>query len=69
MKELGGKTGVLVGLDLPLAGGVLKQGSEPHIGWPSLGVLLWEDEPSEHLALNSTGACIWKSQVAIGSRL
>ena len=36
-KELGGKTGVLVGPDLPSAGGgteagELKQGSDPHIG-------------------------------------
>ena len=31
MKELGGKTGVLVGLDLPSLGGELKQGSNPHI--------------------------------------
>ena len=31
MKELGGKTGVLVGLDLPSAVGELKQGSDPHI--------------------------------------
>ena len=29
-KELGGKTGVLVGLDLSSAGGGLKQGSDPH---------------------------------------
>ena len=32
MKELGGKTGVLVGLDLPLLVGELKQGSDPHMG-------------------------------------
>ena len=32
MKELGGKTGVLVVLDLPSAGRELKQGSNPHIG-------------------------------------
>ena len=32
MKELGGKTGVLVGLDLPSVCGGLKQGSDPHIG-------------------------------------
>ena len=34
MKELGGETGVLVGLDLSLvaAGGGLKQGSSPHMG-------------------------------------
>ena len=31
-KELGGKTEVLLGLDLPLAVGELKQGSNPHIG-------------------------------------
>ena len=31
MKELGGKTGVLVGPDLPLAGWEMKQGSDPHI--------------------------------------
>ena len=31
MKELGGKTGVLIGLDLPSVGGELKQGSDPHI--------------------------------------
>ena len=31
MKELGGKTGVLVGLDLPSQEGELKQGSDPHI--------------------------------------
>ena len=30
-KELGGKTGVLVGLHLPLRVGELKQGSNPHI--------------------------------------
>ena len=32
MKELGGKTGVLGGLDLPRLVGELKQGSDPHIG-------------------------------------
>ena len=32
MKELGGKTGVLVGLDLPWPAGELKQGSDPHMG-------------------------------------
>ena len=32
MKELGRKTGQLVGLDLPLASGELKQGSNPHSG-------------------------------------
>ena len=32
MKELGGKIGVLVGLNLPLVDGELKQGSDPHIG-------------------------------------
>ena len=32
MKELGEKTGVLVGLDMPLVGEELKQGSDPHIG-------------------------------------
>ena len=32
MKELGGKTGVLVGLDLPSVGGGLKQRSDPHSG-------------------------------------
>ena len=32
MKELGGKTGVLVGLDVPCLVGELKQGSDPHIG-------------------------------------
>ena len=31
MKELGGKTGVLVRLDLPLVGGELEQGSDLHI--------------------------------------
>ena len=31
MKDLGGKTGVLVGPDLPLAGWEMKQGSDPHI--------------------------------------
>ena len=31
MKELGGKSGVLVGLDLPLVG-ELKQGSDPRSG-------------------------------------
>ena len=31
MKELGGKTGVLVGLDLRPAFQELKQGSDPHI--------------------------------------
>ena len=31
MKELGGKTGVLIGQDLPLVGGELKQESDPHI--------------------------------------
>ena len=31
MKELGEKVGVLVGLDLPLEVGELKQGSDPHI--------------------------------------
>ena len=31
-KELGGKTGVLAGLDLPWAGGGLKRGSDPHSG-------------------------------------
>ena len=32
MKELGGKTGVLVGLDLPSAGGETEAGVNPHIG-------------------------------------
>ena len=32
MKELGGKTGVLLGLDPPSYVGELKQGSNPHIG-------------------------------------
>ena len=32
MKELVGKTGVLVRLDLPSGVGELKQGSNPHIG-------------------------------------
>ena len=32
MKELGVKTGVLEVLDLPSAGGELKQGSNPHTG-------------------------------------
>ena len=32
MKDLGGKIGVLVGLDLPLASGELKQGSDPTSG-------------------------------------
>ena len=32
MEELGGKTGVLVGLDLPSAVGELKQGSDPYTG-------------------------------------
>ena len=31
MKILGGKTGVLVELDLPSAGRELKKGSDPHI--------------------------------------
>ena len=31
-KELGGKTGVFVGLDLPSQVGELKPGSDPHIG-------------------------------------
>ena len=31
MKKPGGKTGMLEGLDLPSAGGELKQGSDPHI--------------------------------------
>ena len=30
-KQLAGETGVLVGLDLSLAGGEVKQGSDPHI--------------------------------------
>ena len=32
MKEPGGKTEVLVGLDLPSAGGGTEAGSDPHIG-------------------------------------
>ena len=32
MEELGGKTGVLVGLDLTLVGRELKQRSHPHMG-------------------------------------
>ena len=31
MEELGRKTGVLQGLDLPLVGGELKQEYDPHI--------------------------------------
>ena len=31
-KELGGKTGVLVGLDLPSASGETDAGSDPHTG-------------------------------------
>ena len=32
MKELGGKAGVLVGLDMHLVGEEIKQGSDPHTG-------------------------------------
>ena len=32
MKELGGKSGVLVGLDLPTAGRGTEAGSDPHSG-------------------------------------
>ena len=32
MKALGGKTGVLVRLDLPSRAGELKLGSDPHFG-------------------------------------
>ena len=32
MKELGEKTGVLVGLDMHLVGEEIKQGSDPHTG-------------------------------------
>ena len=31
MKQLGGETGVLVGLDLPSVGGGTEAGSDPHI--------------------------------------
>ena len=44
------------------------EGPESHIGSPSLGVLLWKDEPLEHLALMASGACIRESQLAIGNR-
>ena len=32
MKEVGGKSGELVGLDLPLVGGGTEAGSSPHSG-------------------------------------
>ena len=35
-KDLGGKIGVLVGRDLPLASGELKQGSDPILGTNTL---------------------------------
>ena len=46
MKELGGKTGVLVGLDLPLAGG----GTEAGGPIPTSGQLSESEE--KHLRLN-----------------
>ena len=45
MKELGGKTGVLVGLDVPRLLGKLKQGSKTHIRLLILGDLHQEAEP------------------------
>ena len=42
VKKLAGKTGVLVGLDLPWGGGELKQGSEPHTG-----AIIWVREVAE----------------------
>ena len=50
MKELGGKTGVLVGPDLPSAGWELKQGSDPHIraiGWVRGETLKAESEAAD----------------------
>ena len=46
MKELGGKTRVLVGLDLPSVCGGLKQGSNPHTGQMS-------ESKEKHLRLSS----------------
>jgi len=45
MKELGGKTGVLVGLDLPLVGG----GTEAGVRFPTLGQVSESEE--KHLRL------------------
>ena len=50
MKELGGKTGVLVGLDLPSAVGELKQGSDPYTGatvWVRGGTFKAESETAD----------------------
>ena len=50
VKELGGKTGVLVGPDLPSAGWELKQGSDPHIraiGWVRGETLKAESEAAD----------------------
>ena len=43
----------------------INEGSRPHIALPSLGVLLWEDELPEHLALKASRACFWVSQVIL----
>ena len=44
------------------------QGSEPHIGLPSPGVLHWGDEPAEHLALKARRAYFQEGQRAAGNR-
>lgn len=43
-------------------------GSEPHIGLPSLRVLLQEDQPPEHLALKASSAYFQESQRAVANR-
>ena len=43
-------------------------GSESHIGLPSPGVLQWEKEPSECLALKTSVAYFWETQRAMGNR-
>lgn len=41
------------------------EGSEPHIGFPILDILHWEDEPPKHLALNVSRAYSWDNQRAV----
>lgn len=43
------------------------EGSEPHSGFPSLGLPLEDDAP-EHLVLKASGAYFLESQRAVGSR-
>lgn len=44
------------------------KGHRPYIRLPKSGVLYWEDEPSEWLALKASGVCTWERQRTVGNR-